>query len=157
MIRRPPRSTLFPYTTLFRSERDDHRAARERHYLRKRRGAHARNRPNLVEQFAPQNPLTLLVVPEPAEVYVRDVTVGGGEAVVGRARVLNVSDEQPGRYQQERRDRDLRDHERVAEVESPSARGARRAFCLEVGDEVGFRNLKRGDEAERDEIGRAHV
>src|SRR5574339_754564 len=23
MIRRPPRSTLFPYTTLFRSERDD--------------------------------------------------------------------------------------------------------------------------------------
>src|SRR5256885_11452210 len=30
MIRRPPRSTLFPYTTLFRSERDLdlHRAAR---------------------------------------------------------------------------------------------------------------------------------
>src|SRR3712207_8198512 len=25
MIRRPPRSTLFPYTTLFRSERDDRR------------------------------------------------------------------------------------------------------------------------------------
>src|SRR5258708_21426541 len=24
MIRRPPRSTLFPYTTLFRSERRDH-------------------------------------------------------------------------------------------------------------------------------------
>src|SRR3712207_8654090 len=24
MIRRPPRSTLFPYTTLFRSHRDDH-------------------------------------------------------------------------------------------------------------------------------------
>src|SRR3712207_7451450 len=24
MIRRPPRSTLFPYTTLFRSDRDDH-------------------------------------------------------------------------------------------------------------------------------------
>src|SRR3712207_7037989 len=24
MIRRPPRSTLFPYTTLFRSERGDH-------------------------------------------------------------------------------------------------------------------------------------
>src|SRR5436190_3440699 len=24
MIRRPPRSTLFPYTTLFRSQRDDH-------------------------------------------------------------------------------------------------------------------------------------
>src|SRR3712207_7863765 len=26
MIRRPPRSTLFPYTTLFRSLRDRHRA-----------------------------------------------------------------------------------------------------------------------------------
>src|SRR5256885_8789381 len=30
MIRRPPRSTLFPYTTLFRSGRDGHREARER-------------------------------------------------------------------------------------------------------------------------------
>src|SRR3712207_7288030 len=28
MIRRPPRSTLFPYTTLFRSRRDDHVPAR---------------------------------------------------------------------------------------------------------------------------------
>src|SRR2546426_8660707 len=27
MIRRPPRSTLFPYTTLFRSPRKDHRVA----------------------------------------------------------------------------------------------------------------------------------
>src|SRR5438034_4077125 len=27
MIRRPPRSTLFPYTTLFRSLRDHHRRA----------------------------------------------------------------------------------------------------------------------------------
>src|SRR3712207_7420250 len=47
MIRRPPRSTLFPYTTLFRSKRlrrqleavldarldGDGRAARERHHL----------------------------------------------------------------------------------------------------------------------------
>src|SRR3712207_7922117 len=29
MIRRPPRSTLFPYTTLFRSERDDLHASVE--------------------------------------------------------------------------------------------------------------------------------
>src|SRR5258707_10980061 len=29
MIRRPPRSTLFPYTTLFRSETDPDRRARE--------------------------------------------------------------------------------------------------------------------------------
>src|SRR5438067_2916447 len=28
MIRRPPRSTLFPYTTLFRSERVEHHAVR---------------------------------------------------------------------------------------------------------------------------------
>src|SRR3712207_7565555 len=27
MIRRPPRSTLFPYTTLFRSDREQHRDA----------------------------------------------------------------------------------------------------------------------------------
>src|SRR5260370_24876467 len=30
MIRRPPRSTLFPYTTLFRSQLDDERAVAQR-------------------------------------------------------------------------------------------------------------------------------
>src|SRR5688572_31502293 len=30
MIRRPPRSTLFPYTTLFRSEEQDRRVLEER-------------------------------------------------------------------------------------------------------------------------------
>src|SRR5438132_5879453 len=30
MIRRPPRSTLFPYTTLFRSTRRNHSSARRR-------------------------------------------------------------------------------------------------------------------------------
>src|SRR3712207_8821834 len=35
MIRRPPRSTLFPYTTLFRSEQPDR--VRERHEGRERR------------------------------------------------------------------------------------------------------------------------
>src|SRR2546430_7581580 len=37
MIRRPPRSTLFPYTTLFRSHRADHQLSlcdRGRHGLR---------------------------------------------------------------------------------------------------------------------------
>src|SRR3989442_4778267 len=29
MIRRPPRSTLFPYTTLFRSHRDSHRGQQQ--------------------------------------------------------------------------------------------------------------------------------
>src|SRR5258705_2883858 len=42
MIRRPPRSTLFPYTTLFRSVQHDVRRARERaatekHPVRRRR------------------------------------------------------------------------------------------------------------------------
>src|SRR5436853_5349273 len=38
MIRRPPRSTLFPYTTLFRSRRGDHLGAVEV-ALARRRGA----------------------------------------------------------------------------------------------------------------------
>src|ERR1035438_6947796 len=40
MIRRPPRSTLFPYTTLFRS----HRGAAARHPRRGRRGVRDRSR-----------------------------------------------------------------------------------------------------------------
>src|SRR2546425_6061180 len=41
MIRRPPRSTLFPYTTLFRSPLDERRSVVERHDL------HARRQPRL--------------------------------------------------------------------------------------------------------------
>src|SRR3712207_8517549 len=33
MIRRPPRSTLFPYTTLFRSSTDEVRAVRVQHHV----------------------------------------------------------------------------------------------------------------------------
>src|SRR5437667_1559931 len=50
MIRRPPRSTLFPYTTLFRSLRRDHRSrqgvlrGRRREGLRRQPGAHRRAR-----------------------------------------------------------------------------------------------------------------
>src|SRR5690348_17386482 len=40
MIRRPPRSTLFPYTTLFRSARGERRRGR-----RRERNAAARRRP----------------------------------------------------------------------------------------------------------------
>src|SRR5258705_2953247 len=36
MIRRPPRSTLFPYTTLFRSPREEPRGAAEESHERKR-------------------------------------------------------------------------------------------------------------------------
>src|SRR2546425_3458880 len=47
MIRRPPRSTLFPYTTLFRSRPLDSRrsaAAPGRGRLHRRRGGHPRRR-----------------------------------------------------------------------------------------------------------------
>src|SRR3712207_6983156 len=42
MIRRPPRSTLFPYTTLFRSERPRRRARGARAERRRRRRARRR-------------------------------------------------------------------------------------------------------------------
>src|SRR5438445_12731574 len=35
LIRRPPRSTLFPYTTLFRSLGDDRTRKRQRHLMRR--------------------------------------------------------------------------------------------------------------------------
>src|SRR3712207_9038584 len=38
MIRRPPRSTLFPYTTLFRSREADERRLAEDHLPRRGRG-----------------------------------------------------------------------------------------------------------------------
>src|SRR5689334_24859126 len=44
MIRRPPRSTLFPYTTLFRSDRRSHRVFRPR-----REDAHA-DRPGRADE-----------------------------------------------------------------------------------------------------------
>src|SRR3712207_8847337 len=56
MIRRPPRSTLFPYTTLFRSAR---LAAAQPHRQRAAGGrhedAHAADRPHLV-QAPPRRP-----------------------------------------------------------------------------------------------------
>src|SRR2546425_8079817 len=39
MIRRPPRSTLFPYTTLFRSQIEPRRPVRRQHEHGGRRGA----------------------------------------------------------------------------------------------------------------------
>src|SRR5438034_4039377 len=38
MIRRPPRSTLFPYTTLFRSRGERPRKGEARHHLHRRGG-----------------------------------------------------------------------------------------------------------------------
>src|SRR2546426_8267286 len=61
MIRRPPRSTLFPYTTLFRSHRPDRyrRLGRERQscgVLHPRRGlAHRRSEEHTSELQSPCN------------------------------------------------------------------------------------------------------
>src|SRR3712207_7622392 len=52
MIRRPPRSTLFPYTTLFRSGRLEHRHLRSRG----RRGAGARARRHRPAAVPPGGP-----------------------------------------------------------------------------------------------------
>src|SRR2546426_4967013 len=57
MIRRPPRSTLFPYTTLFRSRQ----VARDHHRVRPQVGEHLLERLDLIE------------VGEAAEVQVREV------------------------------------------------------------------------------------
>src|SRR5256885_10894834 len=44
MIRRPPRSTLFPYTTLFRSQHGDPHRGAELHLRRAREKLHAAGR-----------------------------------------------------------------------------------------------------------------
>src|SRR5260221_10037774 len=44
MIRRPPRSTLFPYTTLFRSRRRDRSRTPDRRFGRRRGGCDRRDR-----------------------------------------------------------------------------------------------------------------
>src|SRR2546422_1880314 len=77
MIRRPPRSTLFPYTTLFRSilrcdgqrqllgplsrggwrglSRERSRRGRRRRIVRHQRHALERHRPNVLPRFAPED------------------------------------------------------------------------------------------------------
>src|SRR5258708_31779496 len=50
MIRRPPRSTLFPYTTLFRSDALDRDAHRERNLLGEGGGAHGDARARSAEE-----------------------------------------------------------------------------------------------------------
>src|SRR3712207_7953792 len=54
MIRRPPRSTLFPYTTLFRSSRDDRAADPHRCRAVMREGANttAELRPHPMSHYA---------------------------------------------------------------------------------------------------------
>src|SRR2546421_4418008 len=53
MIRRPPRSTLFPYTTLFRSDED---ADRREHTLQLLRPDHLEREPQRLEEGHPRRP-----------------------------------------------------------------------------------------------------
>src|SRR3712207_7660791 len=56
MIRRPPRSTLFPYTTLFRSGRDRHPARPGPHRGREGRAASGRKRdPSVTAESGPES------------------------------------------------------------------------------------------------------
>src|SRR6266404_8952245 len=59
IIRRPPRSTLFPYTTLFRSRRPVH--ARHRGRPRRHRGPHLDGPPRSEEHTSELQSLAYLV------------------------------------------------------------------------------------------------
>src|SRR3712207_7114388 len=65
MIRRPPRSTLFPYTTLFRS----HERQAQRGLQRRRRG-----QPGAARHVTPERE------PRRAELDARGLELGGGPA-----------------------------------------------------------------------------
>src|SRR3712207_7476379 len=52
MIRRPPRSTLFPYTTLFRSRERTRRAARQDRRCRHRHGERSESNSRVARRLA---------------------------------------------------------------------------------------------------------
>src|SRR3712207_9370460 len=81
MIRRPPRSTLFPYTTLFRSQRPVGFLCSEAHYEAARRIGNEgivllKNQKKLLPLQAVKGK-TVLVVGENA---VKMMTIGGGSS-----------------------------------------------------------------------------
>src|SRR3712207_7877962 len=82
MIRRPPRSTLFPYTTLFRSlplraPRGDPRRAREPGGRGERRGLARRRRapprPRAPARRAPRGPVVLRAQPARSEEHTSEL------------------------------------------------------------------------------------
>src|SRR5260370_28324715 len=101
MIRRPPRSTLFPYTTLFRSQdahvrldpgEDDRLGAERLEAAREPVGAAARERGLLERRHVVEERTQLGQRPaEAARVLLRDDD-GNGEAPRGRAEDLGVAD-----------------------------------------------------------------
>src|SRR5256885_5853748 len=70
MIRRPPRSTLFPYTTLFRSQRDERRGHRVIEEVHRPQSSGARR--SIVEHVARR------VVPDLVAEYRLVDRLGGG-------------------------------------------------------------------------------
>src|SRR5256885_8389020 len=64
MIRRPPRSTLFPYTTLFRSRFRDPRDALEQNVAASRSCAALRRRERNRREKAGEQPPNQLVLPD---------------------------------------------------------------------------------------------
>src|SRR3712207_5139851 len=79
MIRRPPRSTLFPYTTLFRSRRADDLAA----------GGHELGGEEVVagQPVLAFQPAGAAAERQPTDAGRRDTPAGGGEAVLLRRAV----------------------------------------------------------------------
>src|SRR5256885_3037667 len=80
MIRRPPRSTLFPYTTLFRSEvvpetvrlRTRNRAPRRRQMARSRRTGLGRSEEHTSELQSPCNLVCRLLLEKKKNYYITD-------------------------------------------------------------------------------------
>src|SRR3989442_13123460 len=96
MIRRPPRSTLFPYTTLFRSDDEDPRHLREAEPRDGERGGEHRGWAHRVEQGPDR--------PRRRREEERRGDVGGGEGTVGEQRraegVERDRDDPPGRSEE---------------------------------------------------------
>src|SRR2546430_6627825 len=67
MIRRPPRSTLFPYTTLFRSQIEAHHPARRPHLPRSDDAVEPRPTPEIQNRLAGLEPAAQVRVADPGE------------------------------------------------------------------------------------------
>src|SRR3712207_8865769 len=84
MIRRPPRSTLFPYTTLFRSGHDVAHAL----HVARRAAAHAHARPRLRRASRHADPSPAVGpdgIPEPARVDRKSTRLNSSHANISYA------------------------------------------------------------------------
>src|SRR5256885_5673542 len=122
MIRRPPRSTLFPYTTLFRSELRDVRAGGEDEGLA---GDDGGAKAALLEPA--EQTIQRLERLSPEERRLRPVlaVVDRHERDVARARELELSDRRQGSPRATRHPCPSRRTARSGRNERPAARGSR--------------------------------